>query len=339
VQAAVSGLDSGTTYHYRVVMRSGDWTIRGADQTVTTTGTPPPPPPDTQITSAPPGRTASGAFSIQFAVTPAAGASFECRLDTATWSACTSPYTATASEGAHSFSVRATNGKPDPTPATTSWTVDLTAPDTVIRTGPPTPTSSTSATFAFAASELPSTFECRLDGATWTPCSSPYTVTGIAAGPHRFDVRATDAVGWTDATPATYDWVVSTPAQQSPPAPDAPADFGIPVPAPPVVAAKPSARVVPYGPIRLDRRRGRVSLTLECLGPGQCVGRVSVLIRGINVAVSNFQIAPGARGSLKLKLGRQSRRVLRRPPPRTAGLALMRATRTSLGRTVTRLLT
>ena len=339
VQSLVSGLDSGTTYHYRVVMQTGEWTIHGTDQTLTTTGTPPPPPPDTQITSAPPARTASTGLNIAFTASPAAGSSFECRLDAGTWSDCTTPYTGTASEGPHTFAVRATNGKPDLTPATTTWTVDLTPPDTVIRTGPTSPTSSSSATFAFTASELPSTFECRLDGGAWAPCTSPYPVTNIAPGQHRFEVRASDGAGWTDATPASYDWIVSAPAEQAPPASNPPVDFVTAAPALPKPAAKPLARVVPRGAVRLDRRSGRLSVTLQCLGPGACAGRVSVLIRGLKVAVSDFRIAAGASGSLNLKLGRRGRRVLERPAPRTAGLALTRSDETSLARSVIRLST
>jgi hypothetical protein len=342
VQTAVSGIDSGTAYHYRVVMRTGDWTIRGADQTVTTTGQAPPPPPDTQITLAPPQRTANNTAEIRFVATPATGAGFECRLDTATWSACTSPFVTTAGEGAHTFAVRATNGKPDLSPATTIWTVDTTPPDTFLAGTPAASTTDASAAFSFRSNEAPVTFECRLDGGPWSGCTSPNTVSGLSPGSHRFEVRATDAVGWVDQTPAASGWVVDSAAGSIPssPFPDATSGVaGSPITTGPGAALLPVARVAVSGPVRLDRRRASVSLTLVCRGPGPCAGRLSVLLRGLNVAGTSFRIAAGARKSVTLKLGRQGRRVLRLRPPRTASLALTRAARTALERSATRLLT
>ena len=61
------------------------------------------------------------------------------------------------------------------------------------------------------SSEPPSTFGCSIDGAPFAPCVSPKTYTGLADGNHSFQVRATDAVGNTDGTPASYSWQVVTP--------------------------------------------------------------------------------------------------------------------------------
>ena len=82
--------------------------------------------------------------------------------------------------------------------------------DTSITSNPPASTTSTSASFAFGASEAGSTFECRLEPTgTWAACSSPKQYTGLTVGAHSFAVRATDAADNTDATPATYDWTVT----------------------------------------------------------------------------------------------------------------------------------
>jgi hypothetical protein len=49
-------------------------------------------------------------------------------------------------------------------------------------------------------------FQCRLDGAAFAACSSPTTYAGLAAGSHTFAVRAIDAAGNVDPTPATHTW-------------------------------------------------------------------------------------------------------------------------------------
>ncbi len=54
----------------------------------------------------------------------------------------------------------------------------------------------------FTSSEHGSTFECRLDKAHWRACSSPLRLRGLKLGRHRIAVRATDAVGNTDRSPA-----------------------------------------------------------------------------------------------------------------------------------------
>jgi hypothetical protein len=51
-----------------------------------------------------------------------------------------------------------------------------------------------SATFTPAANEA-ATFQCRLDAADFTACPSPTTLTALAPGAHRFDVRAIDLSG------------------------------------------------------------------------------------------------------------------------------------------------
>ncbi|HEY6886251.1 MAG TPA: M36 family metallopeptidase, partial [Solirubrobacter sp.] len=69
---------------------------------------------------------------------------FECALDAGAFAACTSPFTPGAlPDGDHVFSVRAVG---DPTPATRTFTVDTTAPETTIDSGP--------SPFVFSSSEV-----------------------------------------------------------------------------------------------------------------------------------------------------------------------------------------
>ena len=89
---------------------------------------------------------------------------------------------------------------------------DVTPPETTITINPPTLSNSTSASFSFTSSEPGSTFQCKLDGAAFTSCTSPQTYTGLAGGSHTFQVRATGTAGNTDPTPASYTWTVDTAA-------------------------------------------------------------------------------------------------------------------------------
>jgi hypothetical protein len=92
---------------------------------------------------------------------------------------------------------------------------DKTAPATTITSAPASGTS-TSASVAFSSNEA-GTFQCKLDAGAYAACTSPKSYTGLAVGSHTVSVRATDAAGNTDATPATATWTVSAaPAKPAP---------------------------------------------------------------------------------------------------------------------------
>jgi hypothetical protein len=96
---------------------------------------------------------------------------------------------------------------------------DTTAPDTTIASAPANGTSS-SASIAFDATESGSSFQCRLDAGAWGSCTSPKAYSGLAAGTHTFDVRATDPAGNTDASPASVTWTISAAPPADTTAPD-----------------------------------------------------------------------------------------------------------------------
>ena len=167
-------------------------------------------PPDTSIGARPDALTRETSASFSFSSEPGVG--FECRRDGAGFAPCTSPtsYTGLA-DGGHSFEVRATDaaGNTDPTPAAFSWTVDTTPPETTIDTHPGSLTNATGASFSFS-SEPGAGFECKLDAGVFVACASPRTYSGLADGDHVFSVRASDAAGNTDPSPAAFSWTVDT---------------------------------------------------------------------------------------------------------------------------------
>ena len=163
--------------------------------------------PDTVIATGPSSSVASTSATFTFTSTES-GSTFQCSLDGAAFGACPAGYTGLA-QGAHTFQVRATDGvgNTDATPATRNWTVDTVAPDTTITTGPSLTVASTSAAFTYTSTEA-GTFQCQIDGGGYGACPASYT--GLGQGSHTFNVRAVDAAGNIDATPAARTWTVDT---------------------------------------------------------------------------------------------------------------------------------
>jgi CSLREA domain-containing protein len=88
---------------------------------------------------------------------------------------------------------------------------DVTPPVTTIVSGPSGETTDTTPTFDFSSSEPGSSFDCRIDGGAFAPCSSPFTAPALPVGPHTFEVRAIDAAGNADPTPELIAFVVVLP--------------------------------------------------------------------------------------------------------------------------------
>jgi hypothetical protein len=207
---------------------SSSWTVTAVTPPADSTA------PTTSISSAPSGSTTATTASFAFAgaddTTAAGSLTFECKLDAGAYAACTSPrsYNSVA-VGSHTFSVRAKDaaGNVDPSPATASWTVtapppaDTTAPDTTIASKPANPTTETAASFTFSGTDDTTaagalTFQCSVDGAVYATCSSPKAYTGLAVGAHDLRVRARDAAGNVDASPAAYGWTIAAPDTTAP---------------------------------------------------------------------------------------------------------------------------
>ncbi len=87
---------------------------------------------------------------------------------------------------------------------------DTTAPDTTIESKRRRLTKP-QARIRFSSSEPGSSFECRLDKRPFKPCGSPKKLKRLKDGRHRFFVRAIDAAGNTDPSPAKLRFRVSLP--------------------------------------------------------------------------------------------------------------------------------
>jgi hypothetical protein len=170
--------------------------------------------PDTTINSGPSGAVASTIANFTFSSNEGT-ATFQCSLDGAGFSTCASPAIyGGLSQGAHTFAVRAVDlaNNTDATPATRNWTADTIAPDTTIDSGPVqnSTVSSTTATFTFSSNEASVTFLCSINGGLYSPCTSPAVYNGLAQGARTFGVRAVDAAGNQDGSPATRSWTINS---------------------------------------------------------------------------------------------------------------------------------
>jgi len=199
------------TFRVRAKDAAGNTDATPATRTFTVDTTPP----QTTIGSGPSGTVATSGAAFTFASSEAAS-SFSCMLDSGSWGSCTSPESYSGlPDGSHTFYVVAKDAvdNVDPTPASRTWTIDTTpldttAPETTITSGPSGTQTISSAVFYFSSSEPGSTFKCSVDGATFSTCNSPVSLSGLAAVSHTFEVEATDAANNTDQTPASRTWIV-----------------------------------------------------------------------------------------------------------------------------------
>ncbi|GAA5145601.1 hypothetical protein GCM10023340_15200 [Nocardioides marinquilinus] len=189
------------------VLRSGD--VVAFDEFLVDGVDPEPTPvPDTRITAGPSGTKKLRTATVRFTATgPGAdGATFECSLDGAAWTACTSPATLrNLKDGTHRFRVRAVSeGGADATPASIQWKVDATGPS-VTAFGPKgtvkdrTPTvratikdvrsGVTKARVKLKVDGKNRTFKWSNGKLTWTSGSN------LAYGKHTVRIEATDGAG------------------------------------------------------------------------------------------------------------------------------------------------
>jgi hypothetical protein len=78
-------------------------------------------------------------------------------------------------------------------------------PRPLITRHPARVSTSSTASFAFKAARGAGRFQCRLDGAGWRACRAPVVLRRLAAGTHRFSVRALNRLGRRGAA-ARFGW-------------------------------------------------------------------------------------------------------------------------------------
>jgi Ca2+-binding RTX toxin-like protein len=162
--------------------------------------------PSLKITSGPEGSIKTGTATFGFAAQ--AGATVNCSVDTGTptWGACSTAtsHITTKPQGSYTFRVRATDSGGIQTIATRPFSVDLTAPETTIVSGPEGQTHRAQPRFTYSSNESGAGFECRIDAAAFSGCDDEgfEPSQALADGAHTFYVRAVDPAGNLDATPA-----------------------------------------------------------------------------------------------------------------------------------------
>ena len=242
-------------------------------------------------------------------------------------------------DGEHTFKVRAEDpaGNTGASAAHT-WTVDnsladTTPPDTVIDSGPPDPTTSSTVSFTYHSTESGSSFECKLDAAAFAGCpTTGVTYGGLVNGSHTFFVRAIDADENVDPTPAgrTFDVAVPSPPPSPPPPPPPPLLAAPAIPTPPETRlVKKPPRVtrdrtptVRFGSnvrgarfqCSVDRERFRTCsspFTTKRLKFGRHRIRVRAIVGGAvdpTPAVTGFKVAKSGRNNRRARKGKRRQR-------------------------------
>jgi hypothetical protein len=167
--------------------------------------------PNTVFVTTPPAETNDVTPTWTFDSPAESVANFECNLDGNGWEACDSgEYTAATDlpEGAHTLEVRAILGPlTDPTPASSTITVDTTAPDVTITDTPVALSNVAAPAFEFESTDPTATFECKVDDGDFAACQSGDQVAALTDGDHTFTVRPVDP-GTNIGLEASYTWEV-----------------------------------------------------------------------------------------------------------------------------------
>jgi hypothetical protein len=168
-------------------------------------GANPPAPPGVTIVAGPNGRVADRRPQFEFSATGDV-AGFECRIEGEAPRPCSSPFRPATrlGDGAHTFTVGATDHFTQSGTASRAFTVDTRGPKVKLKRTPAKRTTKRRAKFVFSARGQAELFECALDRRRLKRCSSPFKVK-VRPGRHRFRVRARDSLNNPGPT-ERYSW-------------------------------------------------------------------------------------------------------------------------------------
>ena len=115
-------------------------------------------------------------------------------------------------DGTYYWDARAqdTLGLPSAWTSPSTFVMDTAGPTTSLSAPPPAQSNAASGTFSFSASEAVTGYQCRVDGAAFAGCSSPYSYGPLADGPHTFDVRAVADLAGNAGTATNFGWAIDT---------------------------------------------------------------------------------------------------------------------------------
>jgi hypothetical protein len=171
-------------------------------------------------------------------------------------------------------------------------------PDTAI-TG--VSVSGTTARLTFVSDAAGATFQCRMDGGSFTACSTPREDRGLSNGTHTFRVRAIDPTGKVDPTPAERAFVVGT-----------------------LVHKGPKVKITPKR-VRITKN-GTVRLRVRCPNTeSKCRVNLKLKARRKIVAARTFLVKGGKSRVIELTLTRSARASL-------AGKRTLRVTAVAVSR-------
>jgi len=141
-------------------------------------------------------------------------ASTQCSLDGASFAACASPARLTTlSAGDHAFRIRATDRAGNVSAEqSVAWKVTPGAPAVQFTARPRAVSTAATATFSFsAAPSSPAivSYECSIDGGSFSACSSPRALSGLGQGRHTFALRG-KTVGGATSSNTELAWVVDS---------------------------------------------------------------------------------------------------------------------------------
>jgi hypothetical protein len=168
-----------------------------------------PPPP---VIAGPPNPSNSSSATFSFADADPT-VSFHCNLDAHGFPTCSNPRTFTGlADGIHTLSAIAVDAAGNESSVSTySWVIDTKSPpQPTIVSGPPQPSGTSEAQFAFADSEAGVGYRCQLDGGGFLQCANPQTYSSLADGTHTLVVEAVDAAGNTSDPTLPYSWLIDT---------------------------------------------------------------------------------------------------------------------------------